>query len=215
MLSAFSEGVLPVMWVLWIGSVVVSYFLGNISPSILLARSRGVDIRKEGSGNAGTTNTLRVMGKKYAAVVLIVDILKGVLAVLLGRWVGFEALGLWDFGEILPYACGLAVFCGHVWPACFGFRGGKGVATGFGVLAAVHPLAGFSALLVAVIVVLIVRRVSAATLSAAVAALVFTWIWEWAFFPWICVIVIIIFVKHRGNIARLMAGTEPRLSFKK
>ncbi|MDO4552335.1 MAG: glycerol-3-phosphate 1-O-acyltransferase PlsY [Bacillota bacterium] len=210
-----NEGVLPIMWALWIGAIPVSYLLGCINPSIMTAKAKGVDIRKEGSGNPGTTNTLRVLGKKYAALVLLVDILKGVLAVLLGKFVGLELLGLWTFGELLPYACGLAAFCGHVWPAFYGFRGGKGVATGFGVLAAIHPIMGFSCLAVAILVVLVSRRVSVATLSAAASAPVFTWLWEPDFFLWCLALVIIVFVKHRANLRRLMAGTEPKLSFKK
>ena len=83
--------------------IVISYFLGNISPSILIGRAKGIDIRKEGSGNAGTTNTLRVIGKKAAVAVLLIDILKGVAAVLLGRYIG---------GQELAMYCGLAALGG-------------------------------------------------------------------------------------------------------
>ena len=99
---------------LYVIAIVIAYFLGNISPSILLGRAMGVDIKKEGSGNAGTTNALRVLGKKAAVITLVVDIGKGVIAVLLGN-----ALA----GPQAAMYCALAAFAGHVWPAMFHFKG--------------------------------------------------------------------------------------------
>ena len=101
-------------------SVVVSYFIGNISPAILLGRLHGVDIRNEGSGNAGTTNVLRVLGKKAAFMTLLTDVLKGTVAVVL-----FGLL----FGKFAAMISVVTVFLGHLWPIVFGFKGGKGVAT--------------------------------------------------------------------------------------
>ena len=98
--------------------VAVAYLIGNISPSIIMGRLQGVDIKKEGSGNAGTTNALRVLGKKAAVITLIIDIGKGVLAVYLGMRLGNYDIGL---------TCALAVFCGHIWPCFYNFKGGKGV----------------------------------------------------------------------------------------
>ena len=130
-------------------AVVIAYLIGNISPSILLAKAKGIDIRKEGSGNAGTTNALRVMGKKAGAITLIVDVLKGTAAVLLGLLLAGHVGAMW---------CVVAVFCGHVWPVFFGFRGGKGVATAFGALMGLNPLLGLVTLGVVVIGVLVTRR---------------------------------------------------------
>ena len=96
-------------FVIW---VTLAYFIGNISPSILLGKALGIDIKKEGSGNAGTTNALRVLGKKAAVITLIIDIGKGVLAVWLGLRFGNETIGMF---------CALAVFCGHIWPCVFSF----------------------------------------------------------------------------------------------
>ena len=96
----------------------VAYFIGNISPSTIMAKRQGIDIKKEGSGNAGTTNALRVMGKKAGAITCIVDILKGVVAVLIGMLIG---------GPAAAYLCALCVFLGHVWPIVYRFQGGKGV----------------------------------------------------------------------------------------
>ena len=117
-------------FVIW---VTLAYFIGNISPSILIGKALGIDIKKEGSGNAGTTNALRVLGKKAAVITLIIDIGKGVLAVWLGLRFGNETIGMF---------CALAVFCGHIWPCVYGFKGGKGVATAFGAILAINSAGG-------------------------------------------------------------------------
>ena len=108
-------------------AVIIAYFLGNINPAILIGRLHGVDIKKVGSGNAGTTNVLRVLGKKAAAETLLVDIGKGVIAVLIGKLIGGMIMN--DPGMLGAW-CAVAVFAGHIWPAVFGFKGGKGIATG-------------------------------------------------------------------------------------
>ena len=126
-----------------LGMGIVAYLIGSISPSILLAKSKGIDIRQEGSGNAGTTNALRVLGKKAAVATLILDILKGVAAVLLGTFV------MSNFGEFAAaqtsYLCAAGVTIGHIYPLYFKFKGGKGIATAFGALTALKPLPGLSA----------------------------------------------------------------------
>ncbi len=197
-------------------ALLISYGLGNISPSILIARAKGHDIRREGSGNAGTTNTLRVLGKKYAALVLLIDVAKGAAAVFLARAVlsllpPEEASSLGFF----VYLCGLAAFCGHVWPAAFGFRGGKGVATAFGVLLSVDWRIGLLCLAVAALLLLLTRIMSVSTLTASLCALPFSYFWERGFLPWALILVLLIFVKHRANLQRLIAGNEKRLDFKK
>ena len=116
---------------LWVLALIIAYLLGNISPSTLLAKAKGIDIHKEGSGNAGTTNALRVMGKKAGVITLVVDVLKGTIAVLIGFLLAGSAGEAW---------CVLAVFCGHVWPVFYKFKGGKGVATAFGALLGLNPL---------------------------------------------------------------------------
>ncbi|MBK5261799.1 MAG: glycerol-3-phosphate acyltransferase, partial [Peptostreptococcaceae bacterium] len=130
--------------ILVIITLIVAYLLGNISPSIILGKKYGIDIKSQGSGNAGTTNALRVLGKKAGIITFAGDILKGVVAVILGRYVG---------GETIAMACGLLAFCGHVWPVFYKFKGGKGAATALGVITAINPIMG---LLVALVVVLIV-----------------------------------------------------------
>jgi glycerol-3-phosphate acyltransferase PlsY len=186
--------------------IVLAYLIGNISPAILISKARGVDIHKEGSGNPGTTNMLRVMGKKAAAVTLSIDILKGVAAVILGRFTG---------GEGLAVLCGLAVFIGHIWPVFFRFKGGKGIATGFGMLVTLNPVMGLSCLGIAALGFLISRRVSVGSIGA---VLVLPFV-AYHYFPtYIEIFVImgaIVLWKHRSNIKRLLKGEEPKTNFKK
>lgn len=187
-------------------TAVIAYLMGNISPAILIGKAHGIDIRKEGSGNAGTTNVLRVLGKKAALATLLIDILKGTVAVILAGLL---------LGKPAAMVAVLAVFCGHVWPVFFGFKGGKGVATAFGALCGLHPALGFSCLGVVLIVVLLTRRMSAGSLVGALSFPLICW-WLEPDFIWIgSVMAIIILIKHKDNIVRLMKGEEPKMSFKK
>lgn len=184
---------------------VLAYLLGNFSPSILLGKARGIDIRQEGSGNPGTTNTLRVMGKKAALIVLLVDILKGTLAVVLGGLL---------FGQQTAMLCAVAVFVGHVWPAVFGFKGGKGVATAFGALAGIYPPLGFGCLAIVVIAVAITRYVSFGSISGAIACPILSFFLVRPFFPYGLVMGAIVIWRHRSNIVRLARHEENKLSFR-
>lgn len=188
-----------VFWVM----VLLAYFIGNISPSTLLAKARGLDIKKEGSGNAGTTNALRVMGKKAGAITLVVDILKGVVSVLLGDLICGGWCGM---------LCVVAVMLGHIWPVVYRFKGGKGVATAFGALLGLNPLLGLSALGVVLIGVLISRRMSVGSMLGALSFPVICYFLEPDFIYLGCVLAILILVKHRANIVRLFKGEEPILS---
>ena len=178
----------------------VAYFIGNISPSTIMAKRQGLDIKKEGSGNAGTTNALRVMGKKAGAITCIVDILKGVVAVLIGLLVG---------GPLAAYLCALCVFLGHVWPIVYKFQGGKGVATAFGAVLAVNPLLALISLVIVAIVVFTSKRMSLGSIVGAVAFAVLAAFMEPGFFVFACVMAIIMIIKHRANIVRLIHGEEP------
>jgi len=189
-----------------IAVVLISYFIGNISPSILLGKLRGVDIRNEGSGNAGTTNALRVLGKKAAVATLAIDILRGVAAVLIGRHFG---------GQDLAMICGIAVFCGHIWPAVFKFKGGKGVATALGVILTTAPLLGGCLLVGALAIIAISRRVSVGSVIGAIAFPFAAALYDRDLIVWAAVIAVIVLIKHRTNIKRLLKGEEPKLSFRK
>lgn len=204
---------------------VIGYFIGNISPAILIGKAHGIDIKKEGSGNAGTTNVLRVLGKKAAIGTLIIDIGKGVLAVMLGRLIGYiYASGMLDLTDerdisYIMLSCamlgGLCAFIGHIWPMAFGFKGGKGVATAFGVLVAINPLLGLSCLVVVALVVLASKMVSLGSICGAIALPLLSIMFEPDFFWTGILMAIIVIIKHRPNISRIVRGEESKLFTKK
>ena len=187
-------------------SIIIAYLLGNISPSIILGKLHGIDIKKEGSGNAGTTNALRVLGKKAALITLIIDIGKGVLAVVIGKLIGGEAVG---------YLCALAVFCGHIWPCFYRFKGGKGVATAFGAILAVNWILGLSALGIVAVGVALSQRMSVGSLLGSVTFPIICWLLEPDFIYIGCIMAVIVLIKHRANIGRLFRGEESKMNFKK
>lgn len=191
---------------IFVAMIIVAYLIGNISPSMLQARARGIDIKKEGSGNAGTTNALRVLGKKAAIITLVVDILKGTFAVVLGSLIGNHTTAMF---------CVVAVFCGHVWPVFYGFKGGKGVATAFGSLAGLNPVMGFTALGIVIVGVIITKRMSAGSILGAATFPIIAWFMEPEFIIPGTVLAICVIIKHGANLKRLIEGTEPKLSFGK
>lgn len=183
--------------------VIIAYLIGNVSPATLLARAKGIDIKQAGSGNAGTTNALRVMGKKAGAITLLIDVVKGIVAVALGELV---------CGQLCGMICVVAVVVGHIWPMVFKFKGGKGVATIFGAIVGLNILVALCALGVLVIAVLISKRVSVGSMLAALSFPVFSYWLEPDFVVLACILALIIIIKHRANIKRLVKGEEPKLS---
>lgn len=184
--------------------VIFAYFLGNISIATILGRLHGIDIKSKGSGNAGTTNVLRVLGKKQAIITLIVDISKGVIPVVLARILASDFVML----------CMLFVILGHIYPILFKFKGGKGVATAFGALLAYYwPIALLELTAVAVGLVL-TKRMSAGTLLAALLCPVFAVWLKPDFLYYSIALAILIILKHRQNIVRLINGSEPRIGEK-
>ena len=179
---------------------VAAYFIGNISPSTIMARRQGIDIKKEGSGNAGTTNALRVMGKKAGAITCVIDILKGVVAGLIGMLIA---------GTPGAALCGLCVFLGHVWPILYRFQGGKGVATAFGGALAANPLVALIAIAIVAIFVFTTKRMSVGSIIGAACFPVICAFLEPGYFVTALIIAIIIIIKHRANIVRLIHGEEP------
>lgn len=184
-------------------TIIIAYLIGNISPATLLARAKGIDIKQAGSGNAGTTNALRVMGKKAGAITLVIDVVKGIAAVALGNFL---------CGSLCGMICVVAVVAGHIWPVMFKFKGGKGVATIFGAIVGLNILVAFYGLIVLVIAVLISKRVSVGSMLAALSFPVFSYWLEPDFVVLACVLALIIIIKHRANIKRLIKGEEPKLS---
>ncbi|MGP1441872.1 MAG: glycerol-3-phosphate 1-O-acyltransferase PlsY [Anaerovoracaceae bacterium] len=185
---------------------IVSYFIGNISPASIIGRIYNIDIRKEGSGNPGTTNVLRTLGAKAALMTFLIDIFKGVLPVIIAKLYG---------NEMLEYICGTAAFFGHIWPIFYRFRGGKGIATGFGVILAIDYRCGLICMVCAVLGALITKRMSCGSIMAGIALPVMFFVFHRAYIIWaICVCLIVIW-KHKANIKRLIAGTEPEIGFLK
>jgi glycerol-3-phosphate acyltransferase PlsY len=183
--------------------IVGAYLIGSVATAILVGRAMGLgDPRQSGSGNPGATNILRIGGKKAAALTLCGDLIKGVIPVVVARWLGAE-------GWILA-AVALATFLGHLYPVYFGFRGGKGVATAMGILLAMMPLLGLSVLGVWIVVFAVMRVSSLAALLAATSALprVFAWSASSSLRALIIVLVILILWRHRSNIQRLLDGRE-------
>lgn len=186
----------------------VAYLLGNISPSYLLAkRQKNVDIRDVGSGNAGTTNTLRFMGKKAALFVFLVDFFKGIFA----SYIGYRLGGL-DMG----YLCGVSVVIGHVFPVLLKFKGGKGVATTIGAMIVLEPIMVLISVAIGVLVIAKSRYVS---LGAMIGIMMFPaqmlFYGETGISLVISVLLwLFILYTHRSNISRLMCGEERKLGEK-
>ncbi len=191
---------------------IVAYCLGSLSGALLVGRLRGgVDIRTLGSGNAGGTNALRTQGAWFASGVVVIDFGKGWLAaaVLPALAVRCGAHQQW-----LPAACAFAAMAGHVWPLWFGFRGGKGAATLVGALLGLAPVALAVVLGVWLLVVMAFGFVGLASMAATVALPVYVVIAGVEPFRPMCLFGVaaaaLVIYTHRGNIARMRAGTEPR-----
>lgn len=202
----------------------IAYLLGSLPFSIWIGKwFYGIDVREHGSGNAGTTNVLRVFGFKAALPVLILDIAKGFLAV---RLVNFfdESPDFQSSTFIgLKIALGLLAVLGHIYPIFAGFRGGKGVATIFGVVLAMHWGGGLAGLLVFVAIVWWKKYVSLGSMMGALAFATFAMVGEVmkygseegriAMFVFASIVPLILVITHRKNIVRLMNGTENKINF--
>lgn len=204
--------------------VVASYLIGSISFSVLFTKKfAGFDVRRRGSGNAGSTNVLRTAGKKVAIITLICDILKGVIAVLLALLVG-NIFNVDDNGKAtLAEFAGIFVVLGHTFPVFFEFKGGKGVATALGVLLVFNWKIGLICLIFALIIMALTKMVSLGSVTAAV------------LFPVLCIFIyqdylvqgdhfgyiifgiimaLIVSFNHRENIKRIIEGKENKLGSK-
>ena len=202
---------------LWLPTLAIAYLLGSIPFGYILVRIfRKEDIRATGSGNIGATNVARSGGKGLGILTLLLDLLKGYAAVLLAA---HFAPGTPGFPSDLAVAAGIAAILGHVFPVWLSFKGGKGVATAFGVFIAIAPLAALCALGVFVVVFAITRYVSLASILAAVMMPPFCLLWmpdrSPLFVGGIIFISLLVIAKHHANIARLMQGKESRFGSKK
>ena len=205
---------------------IIAYLIGSINFSILISeRKAGYDIRQKGSGNAGTTNVLRNLGKKYAAITLICDVLKGVVAIGIAVVAGNIVKDANN--ALLVQIAGIAVVLGHTFPIFFGFRGGKGVATSLGILLITNWQIGLICLVFGVVLIALTRVVSMGSMAAAVLFPVLTvfiggeyYIVQGSglgngYFIYSVILAIIVIFNHRENIKRILSGSENKISFKK
>lgn len=204
---------------------IISYLIGSIMFSVIFTKKiAGFDVRTRGSGNAGSTNVLRTAGKKVAIITLICDILKGVVAVLIGYIVGKLTKASVETSQMLILTAGVMVVLGHTFPIFFKFKGGKGVATSLGVLLMINWRIGLICLVFALLIMAVSRMVSLGSISAAI------------LFPVLCIFInenylikanhfgyvlfgiilcLLVVFNHRSNLKRMINGKENKLSFKK
>lgn len=198
----------------------VAYLLGSIPTAVWVGKSRyGIDVREHGSKNAGATNTFRVLGKKAGTTVLIIDIIKGVTAVLLPFLLGYAP---WKSDQLIEIqlVLGILAVIGHILPLFANFKGGKGVATSLGIIIGIHPLAASVCLGIFLLVFIISSYVS---LGAIVAAIVFPIVVNLLFenqntyLLWFSIVLALaVLISHKKNIKRLVAGNENSMNlFKK
>ncbi|MBN1516636.1 glycerol-3-phosphate 1-O-acyltransferase PlsY [Candidatus Sumerlaeota bacterium] len=195
-----------------------AYLLGSISPSYVLGRLRGVDLRQHGSGNLGMTNAMRVLGKPAGVTVLCFDVAKGfVPAFCFVHWLDAQLYPVYaDDIYLLQLAFGLAAVIGHCFPFYLGFRGGKGILAGAGTFLALAPEPVLIALVVALSLMRLTRYVSIGSMCSGVTLAIATTAWNWnASKPWLIVaawlIAFFAIYTHRTNIQRLLSGTESKI----
>jgi len=202
------------------GLCLLAYLLGSVPFGLLIARSRGVDIRQHGSGNIGATNVTRILGIGAGIMTFVFDFAKGVVATQLPPLLAWAMSGnaqadaadnLW-----VQLGCGVCVMLGHSYPVFLGFRGGKGVATGAGLVAGLAPLAAVLGFVVWLVTFLLSRYVSLGSMLAAATVAICGWIFYSPHEPRyllpavLTVLSLLVILRHRSNIRRLLNGTESR-----
>ncbi len=200
-------------------TLLCSYLMGAIPSAVWIGQAfYGIDVREFGSGNAGATNTFRVLGKKAGIPVLIIDILKGWSGVNLVYVISHYEPGSEPFIH-MQIAAGIAALLGHIFPVYVGFRGGKGVATMLGIIAAIHPYTALICMGIFLSVFLTTRYVSLGSMMAGVS---FPLIMIFIFKPTVMALTVfsiavgvMVLVTHQKNIGRLLKGEEGKISFKK
>ncbi|MDX1573780.1 MAG: glycerol-3-phosphate 1-O-acyltransferase PlsY [Methylophaga sp.] len=196
---------MPEISILALALLLSAYLIGSLSSAVVLCKVAGLpDPRTQGSGNPGATNVLRFGGKKLAATVLIIDVLKGVIPVVIGRLLALD--------QVLLSAVALLAFLGHLYPVFFQFKGGKGVATALGAFLALSPLLALAGLLTWLVVFLISRISSLSAICAALMTPVYSlWLIDSMAARWlILTISLLLLWRHRTNIQRLLAGEEKK-----
>ena len=212
--------------VAYIAMAIIAYLIGSVNFSVIISKKMaGFDVREKGSGNAGSTNVLRTVGKKAAVLTLICDILKGVISILIAIFIGSIVKDVNK--ELLVQIAGIAVVLGHTFPIFCGFKGGKGVATSLGVILMSNWQIGLICLVFALVLMALTRMVSLGSCGAAVLFPVLTLFMNEnytvltdgksgkTYFIYSIILAIIVLYNHRSNIKRILNGTENKLSFGK
>ena len=195
--------------------IIFAYLIGSIPTALLVSkRFFGIDIRDYGSGNMGATNTFRVLGSRYGTMVMVIDILKGMAAVML-----YNLLPFYLHHELertnLMLGLGLAAVAGHIFPVFAGFRGGKGVATLLGMVLAIQPVIAISCIGIFAVALYLTRYVSLSSILAAIALpICVLWIWnenEVLYRVFALIVAILVVLTHQKNIGRILRGVESRI----
>jgi len=195
--------------------IVIAYLIGSIPTAVWLSKSYfGIDIRDYGSGNAGATNTFRVLGNRWGSIVMVIDILKGVAATSLYIFLPFYMTSEWDRTNFMV-GLGLAAVLGHIFPIWADFRGGKGVATLFGMIIAIQPLVAGCCVAVFICVLYLTRFVSLSSILASVAFAVFILFifneQEPLYRAFAITVALTVILTHQKNISRLLRGSESKV----
>ena len=205
------------MWPLTAEVIAFAYLCGSFPSGYLASRAAGIDVRKHGSGNIGATNVLRVLGKFWGIAVFFADAFKGFLAVRLALVLVARTPGAGSYSEFFAILAAAACIVGHSFPIWLRFKGGKGVATSAGAIFGIVPIAAIAIFIVWCLVFLLTRYVSVASIVAALtlpvvlAVLVRLKMTQGAVLLYVSIAMTALVVwRHRSNISRLMAGTEPR-----
>ena len=212
--------------IVYVIMAIIAYLIGSVNFSVIFSKKfAGFDVREKGSGNAGSTNMLRSVGKKAAALTLVCDVLKGVVAIVIAIIVGNIIQD--SNKELLLQIAGIAVVLGHTFPIFFQFKGGKGVATSLGILLMSNWQIGLICLVFALVLMTLTRMVSLGSCAAAVLFPVltlfindhYTVLTEGkqgsTYLVYSIIMAVIVLFNHRSNIKRILNGTENKLSFKK
>lgn len=195
--------------------IIIAYLIGSIPTALIIStKFFGVDIRDYGSGNMGATNTFRVLGAKFGTVVMVFDILKGMLAVGLFYFLPFYIHNEWDRTNLMV-GLGLAAVMGHIFPIFAQYKGGKGVATLFGMILAVQPVIALSCVGVFLLVLFLTRYVSLSSIIAGIALPVCVlWIWNddvVVYRIFAVLVACLIILTHQKNIIKILRGNESRI----
>lgn len=206
--------------------VILAYLIGSINFAVIFAKAlKNVDVRDYGSGNAGATNVLRVLGRRAGFLIFLLDAVKGFAASAVGYW-GITLLYSGEYALLMAFTCGLACMLGHCWPVFFQFRGGKGVAISVGIFALCCPIAIIIGLIVFAILLIITKMISVGSITATVVVIAISiyciWVTMGLDITQSIIVTllsllmgVIIIGKHKQNIIRIIKGQENKFSLKK